>query len=244
MSNLLNLAGFSTLQKVFFKKIEKLEKFSILYLQKVDLPENKPRVYFNGVSWIINDPKKDLPEFDSKMPSGYLTAKDNKSSFLRSQSRSRSPSPAPHSRSQSPFYPDLPGKRKDYSKGRVCKSRPKMIDDYTQPFFSRSHSTASFSVVRGSMKSRNGNGKKMSFVKPGLKQVLTFQVHILSKINIFFCVFKSQTQIVEKSFWGDLLSTDQGGLKNMTFSLIRIHSVSSGNFSIKINNYKLGDFFS
>merc|ERR1712122_260431 len=64
------------------------------------------------------------------MPSGYLTAKDNKASFLRSQSRSRSPSPNPRplSRSQSPLYPDLPGKRKDYSKGKVSQ--------YSQ-FFSR-----------------------------------------------------------------------------------------------------------
>ena len=46
----------------------------------------------------------------------------NKAATLRAQStasRSRSPSPLPHSRSQSPAISPLPGKRKDYSRGRV-----------------------------------------------------------------------------------------------------------------------------
>ena len=114
--------------KTFFLRKENKGRFPT---QKLTLPKtHQPRAYFNGVAWIINDPKEDPPNFNTKMPSGYLTAKDNKASFLRSQSRSRSPSPNPRplSRSQSPLYPDLPGKRKDYSKGKVCKVRPsKMI---------------------------------------------------------------------------------------------------------------------
>ena len=84
-------------------------------------------------------PKNKIPEHTikkpknpkkSKMPSRNRNRSNNrldvrgtnKAATLRAQStasRSRSPSPLPHSRSQSPAISPLPGKRKDYSRGRV-----------------------------------------------------------------------------------------------------------------------------
>ena len=116
----LRLDNFSKFKKEFRSIITSEDELDDYQTQsKNPIPENN--------STILKKPKNPKK---SKMPSRNRNRSNNrldvrgtnKAATLRAQStasRSRSPSPLPHSRSQSPAISPLPGKRKDYSRGRV-----------------------------------------------------------------------------------------------------------------------------
>ena len=137
----------------------------------------------SGSSTRYSSPESRMPSRSRRSPSppsppsqrnGKLLkpqAKETKTSSLRAQlgPTSRSASPQPISRSQSPSIPGLPGKRKDYSRGKVYS-----ISSFALEFPQNKHrmvlrrfpNTANTSAGKSFIKRRNGRRRRKNFEKP------------------------------------------------------------------------------